>query len=266
MKEYDDAESLGTYHDEKYKRQISSLGSLPGIEKTDAISMQKKICNSCVCIVGVGGTGSHLALAIASIGVEKILLVDFDKIELSNTSRQILYDESDVGRFKVDVAKEKLHKYNSKATIKTYNILIESVEDLKFLKEHNVNLLILCADTPRGEIQYIIGDACKKYNIPWFCYGPYNHSKITIGPLFLPDKGKSYSEIYPHSISSISEKVKFINQKFVASICDPYNGFASQFAAIEAFKFLTGFTTPSIINRKYYVDTDTWNMEYIKYD
>lgn len=266
LKEYDNLESLGDYRDEKYKRQISSLGALPGIERNDAMLMQKKICNSCVCILGIGGTGSHLALAMTSIGVEKIILVDFDTIELSNTTRQILYDESDVGRLKVDVAKEKLHKYNSKTEIITKNVLIESSESLNFLKNYNINLLILCADTPRGEIHYIVESAAEKYKIPWFCYGPYNHSHITIGPLFLTGKGKTYSELYPHDISSVSEKVNFINKKFVAAICDPYNGFASHFAAIESFKFLTGYIKSSIINRKYYIHTDTWEMEYMDYD
>ena len=79
-------EVLTSYQLEKYNRQISSFASLPGIEMSDAKEMQKKICNSHVCIIGIGGTGSHLALALASIGVEHLTLVDFDIIELSNTA------------------------------------------------------------------------------------------------------------------------------------------------------------------------------------
>lgn len=69
---------------------------------------------------------------MVSFGVEKLILVDFDKIELSNTSRQILYDETDVGKYKVDVAKEKLLKYNSNLQIDIYNVYIQSAEDLLF--------------------------------------------------------------------------------------------------------------------------------------
>lgn len=268
LKECDDNDSitLSDYHLEKYKRQISSLNSLPGIERTDAKSMQQKICESCVCVIGVGGTGSHLALAIASIGVEKMILVDFDSIELSNTARQILYDESDVGKHKLDVAKEKLQRYNSKLDVDTYNVYIKSPDDLIFLQEYKVDLLVLCADTPRGEIQYIIDAVATNNSIPWFCYGPYNHSQITVGPLFVPGQGKTYSEIFQHSITCTSSKIDNVNQRFIASICDPYNGFASQFAVIESFKFLSGYRKPSIINRRYYIDTDTWEMEHADYD
>ena len=56
------------------------------------------------------------------------------------------------------------------------------------------------------------------------------------------------------------------DEPFIASICDPYNGFASQFAAIEAFKHLSGYTVPSIVIRRYYINTDTWEMESVDYD
>lgn len=262
-------EVLTSYQLEKYNRQISSFASLPGIEMSDAKVMQKKICNSHVCIIGVGGTGSHLALALASIGVEHMTLVDFDMIELSNTARQILYDETDIGKLKLDVAKEKLEKYNSNLKVDTYNIEIKNAEDLSFLQNKQIDLLILCADTPRGKIQFIVDEMAVNYNIPWFCYGPYNHSQIVIGPLFIPGEGQTYSDIYPDDIISANnrkDEISEINRHFVASICDPYNGFASQFAAIETFKYLSGIRKPSIINRRYYIDTDTWEKEYIDYD
>lgn len=262
-------EVLTSYQLEKYNRQICSFASLPGVEMSDAKETQKRICNSHVCIVGVGGTGSHLALALASIGVEHMILIDFDMVELSNTTRQILYDETDIGKLKLDVAKEKLEKYNSNLEIETYNAEIKNIEDLRFLQDKQVDLLILCADTPRGKIQFIIDEVATNYNIPWFCYGPYNHSQVVIGPLFIPGEGRTYSDIYPNdimSIDNIKEEIKEINQHFVASICDPYNGFASQFAAIEAFKYLSGIRKPSIIKRRYYIDTDTWEKEYIDYD
>ncbi|SET65971.1 HesA/MoeB/ThiF family protein [[Clostridium] polysaccharolyticum] len=266
LKEYDESQTtLNEFQLEKYKRQISSLASLPGNEKKDAKKMQQKICDSHVCIIGVGGTGSHLGLAMASIGVEKMTLIDFDKIELSNTSRQILYDETDVGKYKIDVAKEKLQKYNSRILIDTHNIHITSPDDLMFIGEKKIDLLICCADTPRGEIQRYVDAVCTKFHIPWFLYGPFQHSQIMVGPLFVPGKSKTYNEIYPPTLKTVSERVNKMNQNFVASICDPYNGFASQFAAIEAFKFLTGNSEPKILNRRYYVNTDEWEMEHVDY-
>lgn len=258
--------SLSEYHLEKYKRQISSFHTLLGVERKDALRMQKKICNSCVCIVGVGGTGSHLALTLASIGVEQLVLVDFDKVELSNTARQVLYTENDIGKYKVDVAKERLQQYNSRLKTITYNVNIQNEGDMFFLKKHHIDLLILCADTPRGKIQYIVDNATQKASIPWFCYGPYQHSQVMIGPYIIPGETRSYSDLFAPDFIEENEQIKKINSKFVASICDPYNGFASQFASIEVLKILSGYRKTALRNCRYYIDTDDWRVEKVEYD
>lgn len=266
LKESKGAESLlSEYHQSKYKRQISSFTSMAGVEKQQAEKMQMKICSSTVCVIGIGGIGSYLSLALAMIGVENLILVDFDRVELSNTSRQVLYTEKDIGKLKTSVAGEKLKEYNKNLKIITYNTQIQSDLDLSFVKNYDLDLLILCADTPRGRIQYIIDDVARRYTIPWFFFGPYNHSKVSVGPLIIPGKTKFYRDIYPESISAHTSKVAKINNNFVASICDPYNGFAAQFAAIEAFKFLSGVKVPAIINKRYYIDTDQWSLEYEEY-
>lgn len=268
LKEYIEEKSseLSSYQLEKYKRQISSFNSLSGVEYYQSIEMQKKICNSCICIVGIGGTGSHLALTLASIGVEELILVDFDSIELSNTSRQVLYSEEDIGKLKMSVAEEKLKKYNSNIKITTYNVHIESEEDYSFLNAHkNIRLLILCADTPRGKIQYFTDDYTKKNNIPWLMYGPFHHYQILVGPYLIPNKTRTYSDIFKQEKVSYDDQLESINKNFVASICDPYNGFASQFVAIEILKILTGFTQTSLLERRYYINTNTWVINYVDY-
>lgn len=58
------------------------------------------------------------------MGVENLILIDHDKVELSNTARQILYDESDVGKLKIDVAKEKIKKYT---VLNSYILSISSM-------------------------------------------------------------------------------------------------------------------------------------------
>lgn len=263
---FDCDSELTEYHLKKYDRQISSFGSLPGVEFDDARTIQKKICDSCVCVIGIGGTGSHLALTLASIGVEKLILIDFDKIEMSNTSRQVLYTEQDIGKYKVDVAKQRLQQYNSRLDVITYNVHITSEDDLAFLDKHNINLVILCADTPRGKIQYFVDNATQKRKIPWFLYGPYQPSQIMVGPYIVPGKTKSYAELFPLVFTEDNDSVKRINSNYVAAICDPYNGLASQFAAIEVLKILSGTRESALINRRYYIDTDIWNLETVDYD
>ncbi len=84
---------------QKFSKQI--------ILKKFGIYGQKKIKLSKVLIIGMGGLGCPLSVYLASLGVGTIGIVDYDKIELSNLNRQIIYSTKDIGKYKVDVAKKK---------------------------------------------------------------------------------------------------------------------------------------------------------------
>ena len=101
---------------QKYSKQI--------ILKKIGIFGQKQIKNSKILIIGMGGLGCPLLIYLASSGVCKIGIVDFDKVELSNLNRQILFNTSDIGKFKVDQAKSKIKKIYKKINIKTFKIKI----------------------------------------------------------------------------------------------------------------------------------------------
>ena len=91
---------------EKYSRQI--------ILKNIGILGQKKILNSKVLIIGMGGLGCPIAEFLTRSGVGSLGIIDHDLINLSNIHRQTLYDEKDLGKFKVKIAKKKLTNINSK--------------------------------------------------------------------------------------------------------------------------------------------------------
>ena len=77
------------------------------ILKKIGISGQKKIKNSSVLIIGMGGLGNPLLTYLVAAGVGNIGIVDHDKVELGNLNRQILFNSSDVGKFKATQAKKK---------------------------------------------------------------------------------------------------------------------------------------------------------------
>ncbi len=78
------------------------------ILKKIGVNGQKKLLNSRVLIIGVGGLGCPLLTYLAASGVGTIGIVDHDKVELSNLSRQTLFSSNDLGKYKVDKAKKKL--------------------------------------------------------------------------------------------------------------------------------------------------------------
>ena len=88
------------------------------ILKKIGISGQKRIKNSKVLIIGMGGLGCPLLTYLASAGVGNIGIVDHDKVELSNLNRQTLFNLSDIGKFKVVQAKIKIEKFIKDIKIK----------------------------------------------------------------------------------------------------------------------------------------------------
>ena len=93
---------------------------------------QKKIKNSRILIIGMGGLGCPLLAYLASSGVCNIGIVDHDKVEISNLHRQILFDSNDIGKFKVNQAKIKIKKIYNQINIKTFRTRITNKNIKKF--------------------------------------------------------------------------------------------------------------------------------------
>ena len=83
--------------------------------------VKKKIKNSKILIVGIGGLGCPIADLLTRAGVGEIGIIDYDKINLSNIHRQTLFSTYDVGKFKVKIAKKKLNLINKEVKINIYN-------------------------------------------------------------------------------------------------------------------------------------------------
>ena len=102
------------------------------MEAAETTTYDHRVRNGKVLVVGVGGLGCPAALALARAGVGTIGLIDPDLVELSNLQRQILHATPDIGRPKVDSAREKLQRVNPAATTVTYHQRL-SVENLPTL-------------------------------------------------------------------------------------------------------------------------------------
>ena len=114
----------------RYSRQI--------VLKDVGVIGQKKIINSKILIVGAGGLGCPIADYLSRAGVGTIGIADFDKVSLSNIHRQILYNSNDIGRYKVDVVKEKIKSINSFTKIKTYKKKINNKNLNNIIKSYDI--------------------------------------------------------------------------------------------------------------------------------
>src|SRR5213595_1587001 len=99
---------------------------------------QRKLLNSSALLLGAGGLGSPAAMYLAAAGVGRIGLVDFDVVDASNLHRQLLYGSSDVGRPKLEAARERLLDINSDVAIETHPFALMSDNALELFAKYDV--------------------------------------------------------------------------------------------------------------------------------
>ena len=104
----------------RYSRQMM----LPEIDAEG----QQRLANARVLIIGLGGLGSPVSMYLASAGVGHLVLVDYDKVDLSNLQRQIVHSTADIDRLKIDSAKKTLAALNPEITITTIDHALEEQE------------------------------------------------------------------------------------------------------------------------------------------
>ncbi len=92
---------------------------------------QEKISNAKVAVLGLGGLGSNICMALAKLGVGNMLIVDFDKVDITNIFRQN-YRLSDIGEYKTDAALRQMQEVNPYLNIKTLNVRVtdENVSEI----------------------------------------------------------------------------------------------------------------------------------------
>ena len=122
--------NLSTKQIEKYSRQI--------VLKNVGTIGQKKILNSNVLIVGVGGLGCPIVDYLTRAGVGKIGIVDYDKVDASNIHRQSIYTLKDVGKYKVEVLKKKIIDINPDTKTKIYKKKITKKNAYKILNQFDI--------------------------------------------------------------------------------------------------------------------------------
>lgn len=139
---------------QRYSRQIM-------LDEIGFVGLEK-LRKAKVCVVGVGGIGNPVVTQLTAMGVGKLKIVDRDIIEISNLHRQHLYTENDIGRVKVEAAKERLEKINSSVEIEA---LPNSVS--KYTAESIVDGFDIVVDALDSiDARYALNDACIKLNIP----------------------------------------------------------------------------------------------------
>jgi molybdopterin/thiamine biosynthesis adenylyltransferase len=136
---------------ERYSRQI--------ILKDIGILGQKKILSSRVLIVGAGGLGSPVAEFLSRAGIGSLGIVDNDRVSLSNLHRQSLYNTSNIGKFKVKVAKDKIKKINPNTKVTIYKIRLNNKNFKKIINGYDY----IVDGSDNFTTKFLLNDYCLKF-------------------------------------------------------------------------------------------------------
>jgi molybdopterin/thiamine biosynthesis adenylyltransferase/rhodanese-related sulfurtransferase len=121
-----------------------------------AMEGQKKLKASKVLLVGTGGLGAPLGLYLAAAGIGRIGLVDFDVVDFSNLQRQVIHSTKDVGRPKLESAKEKILGINPHIQVDGYETMLRADNAMGIIKDYD----IVVDGTDNFPTRYLVNDAC----------------------------------------------------------------------------------------------------------
>jgi len=123
----------------------------------------KKLVSSRVAVFGIGGVGGYVVEALARSGVGTLDLIDDDKVCLTNINRQILATRKTVGRYKVDVAEERVHEINPQCTVNTYKtFFLPDTQDQFDFREYDY--VVDAIDTVTGKLAIV--EKAKEAGVP----------------------------------------------------------------------------------------------------
>ena len=117
---------------------------------------QRKMKDASVLMVGAGGLGSPLGLYLAAAGVGQIGIVDFDVVDHTNLQRQVLHGTKDVGRSKLESAKDRIHDVNPNVKVHSHQIRLTSDNALEVIQRYDV----IVDGTDNFPTRYLTNDAC----------------------------------------------------------------------------------------------------------
>ncbi len=206
---------------ERYSRHI--LLEEVGVEG------QKKLLAGKVLIIGAGGLGSSVALYLAAAGVGNIGIVDADEVDLSNLQRQIIHTTADIGRAKVQSAKESMQAINPEIRVKTYQMFVTAENICELVREYD----FVVDATDNFKAKFLINDACVIEKVPFVHAGILRFGGQIM--TYVPGEGPCYRCVFgeepPEDAVPVAKNVGIIGAMA---------GVIGSLQAMEAIKYLLG--------------------------
>ena len=212
---------------------------------------QRNLLQSKALIIGAGGLGSPSAIYLALAGVGTIGIVDFDVVEISNLQRQILHHTADIGRTKLESARDNIMAYNPDVNIVMHGDRLESHNAMEIIGQYD--LVINGADN--FATRYLVNDAC------YLSGKPLVDGSILIfdgqATVFLPGQG-CYRCLFPSP-----PPPGMVPNCAEAGVLGALTGLVGSIQATEALKLLLGIGE-SLSSRLLLIDALSMNFREVK--
>ena len=212
---------------------------------------QRKLMQSKVLILGAGGLGSPSAIYLSLAGVGTIGLVDFDVVDLSNLQRQILHHTADVGRPKLQSARDTIHAFNPDVNVVLHETRLESHNAMEIISQYD--MVVNGADN--FATRYLVNDAC------YLAGKPLVDGSILIfdgqATVFIPGQG-CYRCLFPSP-----PPPGMVPNCAEAGVLGALTGLVGSIQATEALKLILGIGE-SLSSRLLLVDALSMNFREVK--
>jgi bacteriocin biosynthesis cyclodehydratase domain-containing protein len=159
-------------------------------EWADAGTAQMRLRDATVLVLGCGGLGTWALAALATTGVGSFVLVDHDRVELSNLNRQVLFGADDVGRLKVVRAAAWVRRFDPDIRVRSVRQRVESAADVLALLD-GVDVVVQTADWPPYRLLGWVADACQRAGVP-YVVGGQRPPVLKLGPTFVPGRSACF--------------------------------------------------------------------------
>ena len=193
---------------------------------------QEKLKAARVLIVGAGGLGSPAALYLAAAGCGTLGLLDFDRVELSNLQRQVLFDTASVGRPKADAGSESLAGLNPEIRVRPHAVELKAANVRALLADYD----LVIDGSDRLSTRYVVNDACVLLGKPLISAAIHRFEGQVM--TYVPDRGPCYRCLFPQAADGL------VANCAEAGVLGVLPGVLGTLQATEAIKLITGVGTP----------------------
>ncbi|MEY4762265.1 MAG: hypothetical protein RLZZ200_2121, partial [Pseudomonadota bacterium] len=189
---------------------------------------QSRLAAAQVLIIGTGGLGSPAALYLAAAGVGTLGLADFDTVDLSNLQRQVLFGTGDIGRPKVEAARERLLALNPGLEVEAHAVKVDASNAADLFARYDVVL----DGSDRLATRYLVNDACVLGRRPLVSAAIHRFEGQAMA--YVPGKGPCYRCLFPDAEQAL------VPSCAEAGVLGVLPGVMGSLQATEAIKLLLG--------------------------